>query len=47
MELIHDIFAFELYRRPPDPVRCLVEEEESKSGGMINVYHNENGVFNT
>ena len=32
MDLIEKFVAFELYRRPPDPVKCLVEEGESNSG---------------
>ena len=32
MDLIEDFFAFGLYRRPPDPVKFLVEEGGSKSG---------------
>ena len=36
MELIEDFFAFELYRRPPDPLKCLVEEVGSKSGSDDN-----------
>ena len=28
------IFAFKLYRRPTDPVKCLVEEGGSKSGSI-------------
>ena len=31
LEII-DIFAFKLYIRPLDPVKCLVEEVGSKSG---------------
>ena len=32
MDIIEEFVAFELYRRPPEPVNCLVEEEGSKSG---------------
>ena len=32
MDLIEEFVAFELYRRPPDPVKCIVEEGGSKSG---------------
>ena len=31
MEIIEDFVAFELYRRPPDPVKFLVEDVGSKS----------------
>ena len=26
MELIEEFVDFEFYRRPPDPVKCIVEE---------------------
>ena len=32
MDLIEEFIAFGLYRSPPDPVKCLVEEEESNLG---------------
>ena len=32
MELIEEFVASELYRRPPDPLKCLFEEVGSKSG---------------
>ena len=32
MYLIEEVFVIELYRRPPDPVKCLLEEGGSKSG---------------
>ena len=32
LDLIEDFFAFKLYRKIPDPVKCLVEEGVLKSG---------------
>ena len=48
MELIEEFVAFKLYRRPPDPVKCLVDREDQSQGVVIKLYHNtENGIFNS
>ena len=32
LDLIEEFIAFELYRRPPDPLKCIVEEVGPNSG---------------